>query len=688
MSDPGRIVTFYSFKGGVGRSMALANVAWILASNGYRVLAIDWDLEAPGLHRYFAPFLLDPSLTSTEGLIEFVEAFADAALTPPVEQRSDEPWYAELADIRQFAISVDFEFPRDGLLHLVPAGRQGPRYGARTNAFEWHTFYERLGGGVFLERAREEMRRHYDYVLIDSRTGVSDTSGVCTLHLPDSVVVLFTANNQSMEGALSVAKRVAQHRPGAPGAGMRVIPVMTRVSLAEHVKLEAARAHASALFDEFVSPAPPGGVQEYWRETETLNVPFYAYEEVLAVFRDAPGSPNTLLQKLEALAYYVSAGRVKRLVPAGHEMRRRTLQAYRRGGGPSWDAVFSYPSAERDVVRHIVKQLERFGVRVWLEENIKPGSDRHTSWGRALESTRAVVVIAGKGRLGPAQRSELDWASRDAAARGLRLIPVLLPEASPDDLPRELTSRQWIRFRSIDDARALEELSVTLGGDRPGRAWDVYISTDSASRRQAERFHTLLSRECGVFLPSKYPQRPLPAADGPLSRARVVLILVSGRSGPSARQILEIESALRLSAEGKQRLVACAIDREAYTCRLPQRLREELIPLFFGDSVEYCARAIASAFRPPGEADRLLHQLRGRLVHGAALAWLLPLPIAGLSLSLFGALLAGVSVLLSEGLLQVTAMGLLVLSSVPLSWFALLAGRQPLRLNLPRLESP
>ena len=37
--------------------MALANVAWILASNGKRVLAVDWDLESPGLHKFFHPFL-------------------------------------------------------------------------------------------------------------------------------------------------------------------------------------------------------------------------------------------------------------------------------------------------------------------------------------------------------------------------------------------------------------------------------------------------------------------------------------------------------------------------------------------------------------------------------------------------------------------------------------------------------
>ena len=49
------IVTFYSYKGGVGRSMALVNVAELFASWGYRVIVCDWDLEAPGLERYLVP---------------------------------------------------------------------------------------------------------------------------------------------------------------------------------------------------------------------------------------------------------------------------------------------------------------------------------------------------------------------------------------------------------------------------------------------------------------------------------------------------------------------------------------------------------------------------------------------------------------------------------------------------------
>ena len=51
----GHIVTFYSYKGGTGRTMALANIAWILASNGLKVLVVDWDLDSPGLHKLLPP---------------------------------------------------------------------------------------------------------------------------------------------------------------------------------------------------------------------------------------------------------------------------------------------------------------------------------------------------------------------------------------------------------------------------------------------------------------------------------------------------------------------------------------------------------------------------------------------------------------------------------------------------------
>src|SRR4051794_1000114 len=53
MAPPGTIITFYSYKGSVGRSMGLANVGILLSQWGYRTLLIDFDLEAPGLEFFF-----------------------------------------------------------------------------------------------------------------------------------------------------------------------------------------------------------------------------------------------------------------------------------------------------------------------------------------------------------------------------------------------------------------------------------------------------------------------------------------------------------------------------------------------------------------------------------------------------------------------------------------------------------
>jgi len=92
------IVTFYSFKGGVGRSMALVNVAEILADRGYRVIICDWDLEAPGLERYFTN-REDPSapwketlarLTETPGLIDLISEYRDSLSGPVSEEPEGE----------------------------------------------------------------------------------------------------------------------------------------------------------------------------------------------------------------------------------------------------------------------------------------------------------------------------------------------------------------------------------------------------------------------------------------------------------------------------------------------------------------------------------------------------------------------------------------------------------------------
>ena len=70
----GLVYTFYSYKGGVGRSMALANAGALLAKSGQRVLMVDWDLEAPGLERFFGSGSLSLSRTreETPGVVDLI----------------------------------------------------------------------------------------------------------------------------------------------------------------------------------------------------------------------------------------------------------------------------------------------------------------------------------------------------------------------------------------------------------------------------------------------------------------------------------------------------------------------------------------------------------------------------------------------------------------------------------------
>ncbi len=344
---PGRVITFYSYKGGTGRSMALANIAWILAAAGKRVLAIDWDLEAPGLHRYFRPFLIDQELASSDGLLDLVDRYAAEAVRPLPELQTPAPdWWAPLSDFSEHVLSLNFpHFPAGGKIDLLPAGRQNDAYAVKVSAFNWANFYDRLGGGGFMDAVRERARRDYDYVLIDSRTGVSDTAGICSAQMPDTLVVCFTYNNQSIKGAAAVAASArARHaqveaerarRAGAggpdiaPSAPFRVLPVPMRVDAGESDRLALRQAFARQAFGPLLDTASDVEAAEYWNAVEVPHRVFYAYEEVLAPLKDEASDPKTVLAAFVRLTRFLSEGDVGHYrLPLAPEVRQAALEAF------------------------------------------------------------------------------------------------------------------------------------------------------------------------------------------------------------------------------------------------------------------------------------------------------------------------------------------------------------------------
>ena len=266
-SSQARFITFYSYKGGTGRTMAMANVGWILASAGKNVLMIDWDFEAPGLHRYLHPFLRDPDLAESDGLIDFLLRFsASAVASGDGKAPSDPNWFRSYANLAQYAYSVDYPFKttdgKKGSLDFVPAGRQDETYSVRINGFDWDRFYTAFGGGIFLEAVKEKLRTEYDYVLIDSRTGVADTAGVCTVQMPDDLVVCFTLNRQSILGSSAVARSAfAQRNRSTKGTSLRIWPVPTRIEDAEKEKRDREKREERIDLSETRTDVKPGGTK-------------------------------------------------------------------------------------------------------------------------------------------------------------------------------------------------------------------------------------------------------------------------------------------------------------------------------------------------------------------------------------------------------------------------------------------
>ncbi len=186
-------VTFYSFKGGVGRTMAMVNVAFDLAKKGRTVLMVDFDLEAPGLDAFLEPFGARPS----KGVVDFVTDYRASGEPPNVDDY-----------VYEIGTGSD---PR---VLYMPAGRRGEGYGSRLYSIDWRELYENEDGYLLFEDLKAQWDELYqpDYVFLDSRTGHTDVGGICTRQLPDAVTLLFRLDEQNLEGLTRVVREIQAER--------------------------------------------------------------------------------------------------------------------------------------------------------------------------------------------------------------------------------------------------------------------------------------------------------------------------------------------------------------------------------------------------------------------------------------------------------------------------------------------
>lgn len=472
--DGGRIITFYSYKGGTGRTMALANAAWLLAAAGHRVLMIDWDLEAPGLHRFFHPFLDPGRLEEKSGVINMIDTYcvlAQEAATerarlghPPdavVSEADDaEPWWAVYADVTESTIPVNWRFDGGACLDFVSASRQGPVFS--NHRVDWDLFYNELEGSKFLDEMRRRLKQAYDYILIDSRTGISDIETICTKDLPDDLVICFTLSDQNIDGAAEQARLVDEMRQNnSMRDKMRILPVVTRVEDAETDRLEVGLAVARSRFSQFVKDI------EYWNNARIPYKPRYAYEELLAVFGDEQGNPASMLAACERLVGLITDGEVTKFSRMTERDRLFYRKLYTRVRPPErTDVYISNLVTDESWAEWLRWLLNGLGYDVLTDE---PGDVTPTAVGERMRSAGHTLAVLSAGYQG----SELAKTVREThneldPGRAGRLIALRVDEV-------ELTSS--FRYRRPVDI---------VGKDEPAavaailRALDIELTPEQA----------------------------------------------------------------------------------------------------------------------------------------------------------------------------------------------------------------
>ncbi|WP_109485442.1 KGGVGR-motif variant AAA ATPase [Occallatibacter savannae] len=249
-----RTITFYSYKGGVGRSLLVANTARYLSILEKSVVALDFDLEAPGLHYKFA--LGSDGTSKCEpcpGVVDLLTEFIDTGSFP----ESLNPYAAAIPVVNTA-----------GSIRVMRAGTapQGD-YWRKLSRIDWtDLFYgsEPIGTQFFLE-LRERIRQEFnpDFCLIDARTGITDMGGIATTVLPDIVVCLALDSLEHLEGLRAMMNGVRQ-TAATEGLNVALVPIISRVrarrdQATERLALEKARAY----LDAPIRPgSPPLGLAE------------------------------------------------------------------------------------------------------------------------------------------------------------------------------------------------------------------------------------------------------------------------------------------------------------------------------------------------------------------------------------------------------------------------------------------
>ncbi len=187
--SPVKCIHFYGYKGGQARSTLLALIARDLAEDGWRILTVDADLEAPSLDIIFSRTAR--SLSST-----LLGLFQDSGEVSPERLPASQG---------------------TGYIDLISCRPQTPEYDIDAAALSLRAVLDPLDiDKAAFSIGRLAVERNYDVVLIDHRSGLSHTTLPWMLALPGPSVICLRLDDQ-WRPALHSIRAVLRMNPSEPG---------------------------------------------------------------------------------------------------------------------------------------------------------------------------------------------------------------------------------------------------------------------------------------------------------------------------------------------------------------------------------------------------------------------------------------------------------------------------------------
>jgi hypothetical protein len=491
-----QIITFYSYKGGVGRTMALANVATLLAKWGYRTLIVDWDLEAPGLENFFNEYIDASKISKNQkGIVDL--------LTSHMSKNKKK------VDWKGLVVPISIPKIRQKI-YLITAGQRDEEYFKKVREFDVTKFYDNYDGGNFIENLRDSWKESFDFILIDSRTGVTEIGGICTIQLPDINIMLFTPTQHGLNGILDIAKRarIAHQKLPVERQKLVFLPIPTRLDtntefIINQSWIDKFAHELTPLYNDWLPIEGNNDVKidkkVFIEKTKIPYVPYFSYGEKLPVIEQGTTDTAGLGYAYENLAGLIVEGLtnvelfyerreefIEKCIPSKSESDRLFAESLKFSFSNSLEkalavnksrvikkvhpvnVLFYYQDMDKGFYREIREYVEHLNtgrkVKFYSEDDIILGQSKDKEIPRLIEIADVIIIIFASGNI---YQNTFGYIINEANNKTIVPINVTVNGTHRTEMPNWLSSFQSLtlnrkpggKYEYIDEAvEKLEKL--------------------------------------------------------------------------------------------------------------------------------------------------------------------------------------------------------------------------------------